>query len=147
KRAASDDAATLKATTFVFVAARRWNKDAWLAKQRAKGIFAAVHALDVDDLVMWIAAHPTVSTWLAERIGRRPRSGVVALSEAWERWSLCTKPALSERFMLAGRDEAASKVRTWLNAPPSVLTVCADSVDEAAAFLWAAMRDFPDAVR
>jgi transcriptional regulator with XRE-family HTH domain len=150
KRAAANDEddATREATTFVFVIARRWRqKKTWAAKQRAKGIFAGVRALDVDDLVHWIAEYPTVGTWLAEQIGKRPRAGVASLTEAWQTWSRATKPPLSEAVILAGRDGEATRVYKWLKESPSVLTVQADSVEEAVAFLPAALSVLPPAVR
>lgn len=150
KRAAAtdEDDATRKATTFVFVIARRWRqKKTWAAKQRARGIFTDVRALDVDDLVHWIAEYPTVGTWLAEQIGKRPRAGVASLTEAWQTWSRVTKPPLSEAVILAGRDDEATRVHKWLKEPPSVLTVQADSVEEAVAFLPAALSVLPPAVR
>ncbi len=149
KRAAAtdEDEAIRKATTFVFVIARRWRqKNAWAAKQRAKGIFGDVRALDVDDLVHWIAEYPTVGTWLAEQIGKRPRAGVASLTEAWQTWSRTTKPPLSEAVILAGRDDEATRIHKWLKESPTVLTVQADSVDEAVAFLPAALSVLPRSV-
>lgn len=148
KRAKSGDAAIRAATTFVFVTPRTWaRKDAWLAKQREKKIFADVRALDADDIVHWLDAHPGVAIWLATKIGKYPRSGVIQLSEAWEQWSLCTQPALSENLILTGRDDAATRIHAWLKELPSVLAVQADSADEAVAFLWAVLSDLPEAPR
>jgi transcriptional regulator with XRE-family HTH domain len=150
KRAAATDEDKTKrqATTFVFVIARRWRqKKTWAAKQRAKEIFADVRAFDVDDLVHWIAEYPTVGTWLAEQIGKRPRAGVASLTEAWQTWSCATKPPLSEAVILAGRDDEATRVHKWLKESPAVLTVQADSVEEAVAFLPAALSVLPPAAR
>jgi hypothetical protein len=148
KRAASGTFSSRASTTFVFVVLRSWpKKDAWITKQRAKGIFKDVQAIDVDDLVHWLDGYPVVQQWLAEKIGKRPRSGIASPEEMWRRWSLCTKPPLSERLMLAGRDEESTAIHTWLQGAPSVLTVQAESVDEAVAFLWAATSSLPTDVR
>jgi transcriptional regulator with XRE-family HTH domain len=148
KRAASGSSASHAETTFVFVVMRSWpKKEAWIAEHRAKGIFKDVRALDVDDLVHWLDAYPVVQQWLAENIGKRPRTGVASLEEMWQRWSLCTRPALTERLMLAGRDQESTDIHAWLNASPSVLTVQAESIDEAIAFLWAAISVLPEDVR
>jgi hypothetical protein len=144
KRAAAGTNSSRASTTFVFVVLRSWpKKDAWVTKQRAKGIFKNVQAIDVDDLVHWLDGYPVVQLWLAEKTGKRPRSGVASLEEMWQRWSLCMKPPLSERVMLAGRDQESTNIHTWLRGPPSVLTVQAESVDEAVAFLWASISSLP----
>ena len=148
KRADAGDSASRAATTFVFAVMRSWpGKDAWAAKQRDRGIFADVRALDVDDLVHWLNAYPVVQQWVAEKIGKHPRSGVVSLLEMWQRWSLVTKPPLSERIALAGRDKEATQVHAWLKGPPSVLSVQAATSEEAVAFLWAAISEMPEDVR
>jgi len=148
KRAAAGDPATRAATTFVFVVMRTWpDKDVWAAEQRKRRIFADVRALDVDDLVHWLDAYPGVQGWLAERIGKRPRSGVASLEEMWQRWSLATNPPLPERIVLAGRDVEATRVHEWLKNPPSVLTVRTATTEEAVAFLWAAIAVLPEETR
>ena len=148
KREESLDLATRQAMTFVFVVMRNWpGKDVWIARQRARAAFADVMALDVDDLVHWLDEHPGVQLWLAERIGKMPRTGIESLKEAWERFSLATVPPLPEAVLLAGRDDEATRVHAWLKAPASVLTVHASTNEEASAFLWSALSVLPPEVR
>ena len=148
KREEALDPATRQAMTFVFVVMRNWpGKEPWIARQRARGTFADVIALDVDDLVHWLDEHPGVQLWLAERIGRIPRTGIELLREAWERFALATVPPLSEAVLLAGRDDCATRVHAWLKASASVLTVHASTNDEASAFLWSALSVLPDDIR
>lgn len=148
KREEALDQVTRQAMTFVFVVMRNWpGKDVWSARQRARGIFADVMALDVDDLVHWLDEHPGVQLWLAERIGKMPRTGIESLKEAWERFALATVPPLPEAVLLAGRDDEATRVHAWLNAPASVLTVHASTNEEASAFLWSALSVLPADVR
>src|ERR1700681_3141121 len=64
KRAAEGDAATRAATTYVVVSMRAWkNKETWAAQRRKSGIFKDVRALDVHDLVSWLAMHVQVAHW------------------------------------------------------------------------------------
>ncbi len=148
KREEALDLKTRQAMTFVFVVMRNWpGKDMWIARQRARETFADVMALDVDDLVHWLDEHPGVQIWLAERIGKMPRTGIESLNEAWERFSLATVPPLSEAVLLAGRDDEATRVHAWLKAPASVLTVHASTNEEASAFLWSALSVLPADVR
>jgi len=148
KRAAEGDAERRSTTTYVAVAMRVWtNKDAWAAEHRKAGIFKDVRALDVHDLVQWLAMHVQVADWLAVRLGKRSISGVTSLEEGWRRWALATTPPLTERVVLAGRDREASDVLAWLKALPSVLHVQAAEREEAIAFLYATIQQLPKEYR
>jgi transcriptional regulator with XRE-family HTH domain len=130
-------------TTFVFVTPRRWNqKEAWASARRNENKWADVRAYDADDLVHWIELYPAVGNWLATTMRKRP-SGVRQLEEVWEEWSLSTTPRLSTDLILAGRDEEAARVLRWLQGEPSVLSVQAESSDEAVAFLHASIQQLP----
>ncbi|HEY0382821.1 MAG TPA: helix-turn-helix transcriptional regulator [Candidatus Elarobacter sp.] len=148
KRAAEGDAETRSATTYVAVTMRAWtNKDMWAAQHRKAAIFKEVRAVDVHDLVQWLAMHVQVADWLAVRLGKRSISGVASLEEGWRRWALATTPPLTERVVLAGRDREASDVLAWLKDPPSVLHVQAAEREEAIAFLFAAIGQLPKEYR
>ena len=148
KRKTERDPEWRGATTYIAVTLRAWpNKDEWVDERRKDGIFKDVRALDVHDLVSWLAMHPTVADWLAVRLNKRSISGVSSLEEGWRRWALATTPPLTERVVLAGRDRESADVLAWLKAPASVLHVQAAEREEAIAFLYAAIRQLPDAYR
>lgn len=133
-------------TTFVFVTPRRWakRKDAWAKEQRAKGIWKDVRAYDADDLVDWIECHPGVGQWLAARIGKRPRD-LQSIAEIWEDWSGATQVPLSGELTRIGRDQDAASVLQWLSKRATEpVFVQAESVEEAAAFLYATIEMLPD---
>lgn len=131
-------------TTYVFVTPHRWpNKDAWAAAKRAEGKWKDVRTIDGDSLVHWLELNAGVAEWLAVRIGNRPK-GIRNLQEVWDEWSLATRPPLTPDIVTADRDEEAVKVLRWLNAEPSVLPIQAEAVDEAIAFLFAAVNPLPD---
>jgi hypothetical protein len=79
-------------------------------------------------------------------MGKRPK-GLQDLSERWKQWSLATKTPLTTELMLSGRDEDAARVMRWLQGPPAVLSVQAESVEEATAFLYAAISELPPSYR
>lgn len=147
KRTKATPAPDRTGTTFVFVTTRRWPaKDKWLKERRGKGDWREVLVLDADDLVHWIELHAAVGYWLAARIGKRP-PGLMPLDEAWEEWSRSTKWPMSADLVLAGRDEEAAELLKWLRASPSVSSVQAESLDEAVAFLHAAIEQLPPEYR
>ncbi|MGO4127883.1 helix-turn-helix domain-containing protein [Inquilinus sp. YAF38] len=131
-------------TTYVFVTPHRWpHKDEWAAAKRAEGVWKDVRVLDGDSLVHWLELHAGVAEWFAVRTGRRP-NGLRNLTEVWREWSLATTPALSTELVCADRDDEAVRLLRWLNAEPSIMAVQAEAVDEAVAFLYAAVDPLPD---
>ena len=134
-------------TTFVFVTPRRWPaKTKWAATRREEGHWRDVTVIDADDLVHWLELHPDVGHWLAVKIGKRPQ-GLSELSEHWDRWSLATNVPLPPNLILRGRDGDAARVMRWLQGPPTVLSVQAEAVEEAIAFLYAAISELPSDYR
>lgn len=131
-------------TTYMFVTPHRWpHKDEWAAAKRAEGIWKDVRVLDGDSLVHWLELHAGVAEWFAVRIGRRP-VGLRNLPEVWDEWSLATKHPLTPEIVSADRDEEAVQILRWLNAEPSIMPVQAEAVDEAIAFLYAAVNPLPE---
>lgn len=130
-------------TTFVFVTPQRFpRKEAWTAEKKASGPWRDVRVIDADDLVHWLETCPAVAQWLAVLVGRRPR-GLRNLSEAWDEWCRATRIPLNADIMVTDRDEEAAGVLKWLKGPPAELAIQAGSVDEAIAFLRAALDPLP----
>ncbi len=134
-------------TTYVQVTPRRWpGKGQWAASKEAEHYWRAVRVLDGDDLIHWIERHPGVGHWLAVVIGKRP-VGLRQLGEVWDEWALATAPTLPWQLVLANRDEESARVLRWLLQPPSVLTVQAETSEEAIAFLHATIAQLPPQYR
>lgn len=147
KRSASPLGVNPAETCYIFVTPHRWpHKDEWAAAKRTDGIWRDVRAIDGDMLVHWLELHPGVAEWLAVRIGRRPQ-GVRAIKDVFDEWSLATTFPLTSDIVKADRDEEATRVLRWLYAEPSLLSVQAEAVDEAIAFLYAAIEPLPEIER
>ena len=142
KKTTTDERAS---ATFVFVTPRRWmTKAKWISAQRAKNEWADVRAYDADDLEQWLEQSPAVSLQFAEELGL-VGEGIESLPRYWQSWSQQCSPAITpDSFFLdrsTTRDQLIEKIRSGMNqqnaAPP--LTVRADSVEEAAAFVVATL--------
>ena len=134
-------------STFVFVTPRSLKgKLKWIKERRAEERWLDVRAYDADDLVHMLELYPAVGHWLAVRLGKRPPN-VRQLEEIWNEWSHSTKWPMSSDLILSGRDEQATQILRWLNGQPSVVSLQAESVDEAKAFLYAAIAQLPVAYR
>lgn len=131
-------------STFVFVTPRRWaGKDQWAAERRAENIWRDVRAYDADDLAAWLVQAPAVHVWLSTLLGKRPMDSC-DLGRFWEDWAAATLPAATPALVLAGRDEAVTRIRDWLRAPPAALALQAETREEALAIFAAAVKVLPE---
>ena len=125
------------------VVARRWEgKDEWNKAKKAAKQWNDVRVYDAVDIIHWLEAFPSVASWLAGIIGKRP-AGVMELETAWREWSLATKRPVMPALVLAGRDEEATRCIKWAQEPQSPLSLQAESAAEAAAFIYAAVTQLP----
>jgi transcriptional regulator with XRE-family HTH domain len=130
-------------STFVFVTPRHWaKKDQWAREKRAKGAWRDTRAYDGADLVHWIELYPAVGQWLATSFGKRP-AGARQLEEIWQEWSLATQWQLTTELILSDRDEDAVALLKWLRGAPSSLALQAETPEEVAGFVYAAIAQLP----
>jgi hypothetical protein len=126
--------------TFVFVTARRWrDKKKWLREKRGANDWKEIRAYDPDDLEQWLEQAPAVALWFAETLGMRG-PGVESLDRYWHTWSLQSNPPISTEALFAGRENTREQLIQQLRkhlegAKSDPLTIHADSVEEAAAFV------------
>lgn len=133
----------LAASAFIFVTPRRWaGKREWIAQKTGLGPWTEVRAYDADDLEQWLELAPSVGVWLVCMIGHAP-AGAVALDDWWGDWANSTHPPLSPGLLTIGRTAPAKAIHEWLDGPPRVLSVEADTWQEAAAFLAAVVTELP----
>lgn len=133
--------------TFVFVTARRWpQKTEWATDKRLEGRWKEVRAYDADDLAAWLELAPAVHAWISIHIGKHPQ-GIDDLASFWLAWSHETNPAVTPEFLLAGREESAEKIRSWLLNGTGSLAVKAESADEAVAVVGAVVEQLPPEAR
>lgn len=130
-------------STFIFVTPRPWpKKDEWARQKRAEGVWKDVRAYDGTDLVHWIELYPAVGQWLATALNIRP-PGARQLDEIWLEWSLATEWPLPVDLILNDRDEDGAAVLRWLRGKHSALALQAESSEEVAAFVYAAISQLP----
>lgn len=130
-------------TTFIFSTLRRWGgKDDWSHTKRDEGLWGEVRAYDADDLAAWLEQAPAVHVWISHHVGKHP-IGIRDLETFWADWAEVTAPPLSPALSLAGRDEVAEKLLSWVAAIATVVAVHAESRDEALAIFAASIKNLP----
>ena len=80
-----------------------------------------VRVVDADDLVQWLEECPAVAQWPAVLV--RCLSGLRGLAEVWGEWCRATRIPLTADVVLAGRDEDAAAIHSWLSGPLSLLKI------------------------
>jgi transcriptional regulator with XRE-family HTH domain len=147
KRSADARGLDQKRTTFVFATLKHWRQGAkWAQARRGESVWADVRIIDADDLVQWIELFPSVGYWLATHLGK-VFPGTMPLADVWKEWRLSTKWPMTPDLLLAGRDDEAIDLLKWMYGEPAIRSVQADSPDEAAAFLYAAIDLLPESYR
>lgn len=123
-------------TTFVFVTPRHWpGKDKWVTAKNAEANWREVRAYDSSDLEQWLQQSIAGQVWFANET-QRPSEGVRSLDRCWTDWAHVAEPPLSGKLFLPAIESARRTLVSRLTAPQSEpITIAADSVDEALAFL------------
>ena len=130
--------------TYVAITARKWPQKAkWATGRRADGQWLDVRAYDADDLEQWIEQSPAVALAFGEELGLSG-PGVTSLGAYYKVWSGQCAPVILATAVLAGRDRQAQRILKQCNAATnqagsSPLPVKSDSVEEAVAFVAAAL--------
>jgi hypothetical protein len=127
-------------STFVFVSARRWSQKArWLERKRGADEWVEVRAYDADDLEQ----SPAVALQFAEELGIAG-PGVESVVKHWEGWSQQSDPSILAEAFFIDRESARKQFIVDLRrqievGPPKPYAIRADIVDEATAFVCAAL--------
>jgi hypothetical protein len=128
--------------SYIFVTPRKWRgKATWVAAKRAKANWLDVRAYDADDLEQWLENSSAVALAFAEETGLAG-PGVESLKSYLQQWLAQTRPALTAQALLTGRADQSVQLleriqRASPQAPPTPVSLKADSVEEATAFVTA----------
>lgn len=127
------------ATTYVAVALRKLDDLTLLENELKKDSpWQDVKVYDAQTLEEWIERFSGPQAWLQEqRIG--PAPSIHTLEWSWQEWSEGTQPKVSTKLVLADREKHAQDLRSALKTSGTVISVQADSPEEALAFVYAAI--------
>jgi len=147
KRTKKPEGLVPRQTVFVFVTPRRWrDKEAWTQQRRQDGIWRDVRGYDADDLETWLEQAPAVHLWLSILLGKRPED-VLDLKTFWEDLRAATCPPMPSDLLLGGREKVITRIHEWLRSKPALLSLQAESREEAIAIFAAALHKLPDEER
>ncbi|MBL8300853.1 MAG: hypothetical protein JNN30_21130 [Rhodanobacteraceae bacterium] len=134
ERTEATPAAQARELVFVFVSPRIWaGKDAWQREAEALGHWRSVRAYDADDLASWLEVAGGVCLWFAESMGLSG-PGVSSVVAFWENWRHQTPLPITVAALSTDRARAVEQFGRALADAPALLSLEADSVEEAVAF-------------
>ena len=128
--------------TFVFVTPRPWSgKDKWVEEKRSLSLWKDVRAYDGSDLEQWIEQSVPAQVWFTEEIGL-PVTGYRSLEECWRKWSVVTKPELTQALFEEPIKVDGNTFDGWIGKTThKPMVIAADSTSEALAFLYCLSED------
>ncbi|WP_196798052.1 hypothetical protein [Colwellia sp. PAMC 21821] len=127
--------------TYVFVTPRRWHKkNEWLEEKRKLCDWKQVCIIDADDIEAWLEQAPSVALEFSEQLGLSG-DGIESINRYWNNWSEQSRIPITVKAMLAERELAQKELITQIENNKSIVTVEADSREEATAFACAALLE------
>jgi hypothetical protein len=137
KRTATPDGSATGDATYCQLAVRRWaDRREWQKTKTKEGRWRAVRAFGLDDLETWLEDAPVTHAWISEQLGLTPY-GLRTADAWWRPWAQATNPTLTPEIVLAGRGQCTNDLVARLRGEPQVISMRADSPEEALACIAA----------
>jgi len=128
-------------THFRFVSPRAFIKNSeWSDEKSQEHFWQSVKAYNANDLESWLNTCPSVAKWFSSKIGLHSTTGTETLDIWWEKWSTVTTPTISNKMVLAGRQDAVESFNKLINKKRYMFSIEADSLDEGLAFIYCAAK-------
>lgn len=151
--ASSASASDMAENTLVLVNLGCWDTPAkkipeWEDERRQEGKWKDVRYLDGVALVQWLRDHPAIAARYARNVLKTaPQEGALSTDEYWDEFSTQFKPPLSEKVVIADRQQEANAVIAKLLGTAESFMFGAETSEEVLAFAVAAIRSAEPAVR
>jgi hypothetical protein len=146
KRTSQSLPAEMAENTLILVNLGCWDTPAkkiseWETERRNEGKWKDVRYLDAVSLVQWLKDYPAIAARYARNVlGTAPQEGALSIDEYWEEFSTQFKPQLSEKTVIADRQQEADALIDRLRGQPQSFMLGAETAEEAIAFAVAAIR-------
>jgi hypothetical protein len=120
----------------------------WENERREERKWNDVRYLDGVSLVQWLKDYPAIAARYARNVlNTAPQEGALSTDEYWEEFSTQFKPQLSEKLVIADRQQEADALIAKLRGQPESFMLGAETSEEVIAFAVAAIRSAEPEVR
>ena len=153
KRTRQTPPAEMAENTLVLVNLGSWDTPKkkipeWEDDRRREGKWKDVKYLESVQLVQWLKEHPAIAARYARNVLKTaPQEGALSTDEYWEEFSTQFKPQLSEKLVIADRQQEAEALIARLCGPAESFMLGAETSEEVIAFAVAAIRSAEPAMR
>jgi hypothetical protein len=135
-------------TTFAFVTPHAWRNvkknESLLQERQAKTKWKGIQILDKNDLEFWLELAPGAAQWLARQMGH-PVEGMRDL-EMFKKEELDARYGINilDELLIGGRNDSVTALHGWIDSDSMVIRIEGESVEEASAFIAAAIDTLSD---
>lgn len=153
KRTNQTPAAEMAENTLVLVNLGCWDTPTkkiseWEDDRKKEGKWKDVRYLDGVSLVQWLKEHPAIAARFARNVLKTaPQEGALSTDEYWEEFSTQFKPQLSEKLVIADRQQEADGLIARLRGGAESFMLGAETSEDVIAFAVAAIRSAEPDVR
>ncbi|SCX72614.1 hypothetical protein [Variovorax sp. EL159] len=153
KRTKQTPAEEMAENTLVLVNLGSWNTGTkkipeWEDDRRREGKWNDVKYIDGVQLVQWLKDHPAIAARYARNVLKSaPQEGALSTDEYWDEFSTQFNPQLSEKLVIADRQQEADALIAKLQGQPESFMLGAETSEEVIAFAVAAIRSAEPAAR
>lgn len=153
KRTNQTPAAEMAENTLVLVNLGLWDTPTkkipeWEDDRRKEGKWKDVRYLDGVSLVQWLKDYPAIAARYARNVLKTaPQEGALSTDEYWEEFSTQFRPQLSEKVVIADRQDEADALIAKLLGQAESFMLGAETSEEVIAFAVAAIRNAKSDVR
>jgi hypothetical protein len=153
KRTKQASTAEMAENTLVLVNLGGWDTPTkkipeWEDDRRKEGKWKDVRYLDGVMLVQWLKDYPAIAARYARNVLKTaPQEGALSTDEYWEEFSTQYRPQLSEKLVIADRQQEADELIARLVGQPDSFMLGAETSEEVIAFAVAAIRSAEPDVR
>ncbi len=153
KRTEQTPSTEMAENTLILVNLGKWDTPSkkipeWEDDRRKEGKWKDVRCIDGVSLVQWLKDHPAIAARYARNVLKTaPQEGALSTDEYWEEFSTQFKPALSEKLVIADRQQEADALIAKLRGQPESFMLGAETSEEVIAFAVAAIRSAEPDVR
>ncbi|QNM96716.1 hypothetical protein [Chitinimonas koreensis] len=153
KRTDQTSSVEMAENTLVLVNLRRWDTPAkklpeWEDDRRNEGKWKDVRYIDAVSLVQWLKDYPAIAARYARNVlGLSPKEGALSTDEYWDEFSTQFKPQLSEKLVIADRQQEADALIAKLLGTADSFMLGAETSEEVIAFTVAAIRSAESSIR
>jgi len=153
KRTKQTPAAEMAMNTLVLVNLGSWDTPRkkipeWEDDRRREGKWKDVRYIEGVQIVEWLKAHPAIAARYARNVLKTaPREGALSTDEYWDEFSTQFKPQLSEKVVIADRQQEADALIARLQGQAESFMLGAEAAEDVIAFAVAAIRTAAPSIR